>query len=236
MKKTMLSMVCAVAAGAAFAAANDLLISFSTPGPDKYADGSTVLDGERYALCWSTNFSQFAIKADGTAVGGKVVVSAPVAKGGRCPSVVYEVDAEYAKQFSGGEWSVYLLDTRTFAKDGVALGSRVNTVGYVGGASLGQGTVANIAAGAAASTAALASGVEVPTPEITGIRVFEGNVYVTVTGTVPYLAYGLASGATPDDVSADVGAAAPGKVDADEEVTLIAPAKEGGAFFKAGRR
>ena len=67
MKKLSISMIAVAMSLAAFAAANDALIKFSSKGPDKYADGATVLDGEYYALCWSKDFSQFAINADGTA-------------------------------------------------------------------------------------------------------------------------------------------------------------------------
>ena len=145
--KKLMTVGCALAlAGAALAAANDVLITFSTPGPDTYADGTTVLDGERYALCWSKDFSQFAIKADGTAEGGAVVLKAPIAKGGRCPMTVFEIDADYAaRNFAGGEWAVYLLDTRTFASNGAAslagVAGTVNTAGQVGTVTVGSGTV-----------------------------------------------------------------------------------------------
>ena len=80
--------LCLVLGGAAFGAANDARISFSTKGPDTYADGTTVLDGECYALCWSKDFANFAIKADGTAevgaesVDGEVILVAPAKDGG----------------------------------------------------------------------------------------------------------------------------------------------------------
>ncbi|MBQ8125761.1 MAG: hypothetical protein IJ173_07735, partial [Kiritimatiellae bacterium] len=64
----LLTAACALALSlAAFAAQNDALVTFSTKGPDCYADGTTVLDGECYALCWSKDFANFAIRADGTA-------------------------------------------------------------------------------------------------------------------------------------------------------------------------
>jgi len=234
--KKLMTFGCAVAlAGAALAAANDVLITFSTPGPDTYADGTAVLDGERYALCWSKDFSQFAIKADGTAEGGTVVLKAPVAKGGRCPTTVFEVDADYAKNFTGGEWAVYLLDTRKFAADGTAslagAAGTVNTAGQVGTVSIGSGTVASLT-GAAATASDLPAGVELPKPEITGIKVEAGYVYVTVKGA-PYLGYGLVSGDTPDALTEapEAERAATGA----EEITIVTPAKAGGAFFKVTR-
>ena len=228
MKKLMTLGIAAIAAGAVFAAANDVVVTFSTPGPDTYADGTTVVDGEKYALCWSQDFSQFAIKSDGTAEGGVVVLKAPVAKGGRCPTVVFEVDAAYAAaNFDGGEWAVYLLDTRDFGN------GAVNTSGCVGKASVGTGTLGSLS-GVAAATSEVAGGIDVPQPKVTGIKVVDGFVYVTVQGTVPFLAYGLTEGATPDAITSPVEGSKAGS--ADKEIVLVTPAKEGGAFFKVGRK
>ena len=52
MKKTI-AVLFAIASAAVFAGMNDVLVSFNslyTPDTDKYADGTTVLDGEWYAL------------------------------------------------------------------------------------------------------------------------------------------------------------------------------------------
>ena len=238
MKKLVTLGIAALAAGATFAAANDLLITFSTPGPDKYADGTTVLDGERYALCWSEDFSQFKINPDGTAEGGKVVLKARVAKGGRCPTTVFEVDA--AKVPTGGEWAVYLLDTRTFAADGTAsipaslAVAKVNTSGLAGASvTVGSGTLESIAGVAGAKTDVLAD-TDVAAPQITGIRVADGYVYVTVKGA-PYLGYGLVEGATPDTVTDDV-AGAKASATGEEEVTIVTDVKDGGAFFKVNQK
>jgi hypothetical protein len=231
MKKLITLGFAAVAAGMTFAAANDLLITFSTPGPDTYADGTTVLDGERYALCWSQDFSKFSIKADGTAEGGEIILKAPVAKDGRCPTTVFEIDAAYAaaKNFASGSWSVFLLDTRNFGKNAV------NTVGQVGGSvTVGSGTVATLT-GTKAATSALAVGADDPQPEITGIRIVDGNVYVTIK-CAPYLAYGLVEGATPDAVTDTVKEAYRDEAATTvEEITIVTPAKEGGAFLKVKR-
>ena len=53
MKRLTMMLGVAGLAVASFAAVDDTLISFSTPGPDKYADGTDVLAGECYALVWS---------------------------------------------------------------------------------------------------------------------------------------------------------------------------------------
>ena len=252
MKTIKISVMLAAAAiaGAALAAQNDALVSFSTKGPDKYADGATVIDGECYALVWTAPGSAgLTVAADGTATGGEIVLVAPVAKGGKCPKVVFEVDAgDMAKKYRGGSWSVLLLDTRRWGADGVArpaglvsgrLGI-VNATGAVSGGSVGvaaasSSSVSAISAAVASASTAVPEGA--PRPTITGIRVEGANVFVTVKGTVPYLQYGLTAGDEPGAVTDSVsevpqtGAAAP-----DEEIVLVAPAKAGGAFFKVGRK
>lgn len=70
-------------------------------------------------------------------------------------------------------------------------------------------------------------------PQITGIRIYEGNVYVTVKGA-PYLAYGLAAGDTPAKVDAAVEDAT-ADATGEEEITIVTPVKEGGQFFRALR-
>ena len=244
-------MVAAAVAGAAFAAQNDALVSFSTPGVDTYADGSPVLDGECYALVWTaTGSTGFSLAADGTASGGEIVLVAPVAKGGRCPKVIFEVDAsDIETKYRGGSWGVYLLDTRRWGSDGAAkpagtVGGKVRLVNAAGAVS---GAAVNVASGslssAVGSTGAVASSAtavpaaaEAKKPVITGIRVDGANMYVTVKGTVPYLQYGLSSGATPDAVAEGVGSPRTGAVADDEEIVLVAPAKKGSAFFKVGRK
>lgn len=251
MKKTMTVFAAAALCGAAFGAANDALVSFSTKGPDAYADGSTVLDGECYALVWMSNGADgFAVAADGSAEGGEIVLAAPIAKGGRCPDVLFEVDAgDMETKYKGGSWGVYLLDTRRWGSDGSVRPagtvngkvSLVNAAGAVPGAAVRVASGVSTALGAvtgavAASATAVPAAAEAKKPVITGIRVDGANVYVTVKGTVPYLQYGLSSGATPDAVAEGVGSPRTGAVADDEEIVLVAPAKKGSAFFKVGRK
>ena len=246
MKKSTVFGMAAAFACAAFAAQNDALVSFSTPGPDAYADGTTVRDGECYALVWTPDGSTFALSADGTASGGEMVLVAPVAKGGRCPSIVFQVPAEKAER-AGGSWGVYLLDTRRWGSDGVAVPAGVgadgrlrlvNAAGAVAGSkvSVGAGSVSALAAsGASVASSATAVPADAPSPEISAIRVVGGNVYVTVRNTVPYLQYDLSSGAEPCAVTERANAPRGGAAAGDGEITLVAPAKGGAAFFKVGR-
>ena len=251
MKKTAIIFTVAALCGAAFAAQNDALVSFSTKGPDAYADGTTVLDGECYALVWLQNgASGLTVAADGSATGGEIVLAAPIAKGGRCPSVVFEVDArDMATKYKDGSWGVYLLDTRRWGADGKAKPAGtangkvvlVNAAGAVTSAAVrvvaGKSETVGGVTGAAVASTATSVPAEAPAPEITGIRVDGANVYVTVRGTVPYLQYGLASGDTPDAVTEKAeGSPRTGAAAADDEIILVAPAKKGGAFFRVNRK
>jgi hypothetical protein len=75
---------------------------------------------------------------------------------------------------------------------------------------------------------------EVAKPEITGIRVVGGYVYITVKGA-PYLGYGLTSGDAPDSVVSDV-EGAKASATGEEEITIITGAKNGGEFFKVRQK
>ena len=248
MKKSFLVFAAAALAGVAFGAANDAMIEFSTKGPDTYADGSPVLDGECYALVWMKNGAEgLTIAADGSTEGGEIVLAASLAKDKCCPTVYFEVNADDLEtKYVGGSWGVYLLDTRRWGADGSVKPAGtvngkvrlVNAAGKVPGSvkvsSSGSSTLANVTAAAVASGAtAVPEGA--PKPEITGFRVEGANVFVTVRGTVPYLQYGISTGATPDSVVDGIGDKQTGAAAVSDEIILVAPAKAGGAFFRVDR-
>ena len=258
MKKLLIAMVACVAGASAFAAVNDVVLTFSSQGPDKYADGSSVLDGECYALVWqpATATGALAIAADGQVVDekqGEIVVTAAVAKDGRCPTVAFELDAAFASAREGGTWSLYLLDTRTVAADGkislagVANGraKAVNAAGPVAGATV-KATEKSETLGAAApqslaatdvATAAAASALpaDAPQPKVKDIRVEGGLVYVTVSDTAPYLQYNLSAGTDPANLDEAKAAQNPVNGKAGEDIILVTPAKSSGAFFRVDR-
>ena len=253
MNKIALFGIAASAALALGAAQNDLLISFSTKGPDTYADGSTVIDRECYALVWTPkNVESATISADGSASdGAKIVLVAPIARNGRCPKVVYRVDAKRVEtEFANGRWSVYLLDTRRYSYDDdgnpvVTLAGLksdgavrlVNATSRVGDATLSAGAGANVSLASAVATAASVGTslpADAPRPTVSAIEVRGGNVYVTVENAAPYLAYDLATGDTPEALTERVDNPRTGEDDG--TVVLVAPAKEGGAFFRVDRK
>ena len=258
MKKLLIAMVACVAGAAAFAEVNDVVLTFSSKGPDKYADGSVVRDGECYALVWQPAGATgaLAIAADGSVVDstqGEIVLTAPVAKNGRCPTIAFQIAASYASAREGGMWALYLLDTRTFAADGtVSLAGTangrakaVNAASAVAGATV-QATAATSTLGAAAPQTLAASGAataatvsaipaDAPQPTVKDIRVDGGYVYVTVADTAPYLQYNLTAGTDPANLNEAKAAENPVNGKSGEDIILVTPAKAGGAFFRVGR-
>lgn len=229
MKKALMILF-ACACSAVFAGANNILVTFSTPGPDKYADGSTVLDGECYALVWTA--------ADGTETN---VLVAPIAKDGRCPPVLFQLDESKAGLYVNGAWSVRLLDTRDFAKDesgktlaGVdesGAAKLVNTTATVADAFTAAGGAFNSASSetAVAAEAHDLSGVQ--KPQVKSITVVGANVFVTVGGMVPFLSYAAATGDAAGSLEVPEGAEKlSGKVSGD--VTFVLPKKADGELIK----
>ena len=128
MKKIVFAMMVA-AATAAFADGDDnVAVVVKTNGPDKYQDGSVVLDGECYALVWSADGIFDGFTADGVPVdkNDRIVNVGAVAKDGRCRAA-FELKKSLADALQDGVYAVYLLDTR------VNEGGMVVPRGLVGG-------------------------------------------------------------------------------------------------------
>jgi len=224
--KRLVSLFGLLFSGIVFAGMEDTVLRFSSPGPDRYADGSAVVDGECYALVWSPQGQAFAgFNADGTAVSAtdRVVLAAPLAKDGKCSDAIFQVPAAEYQELKGGEWAVCLVDTRniygvpTGAQDGKPL--RVNRWGLVQSgvkveeASKMTATKKMLAASETRSSASASSGVRasvlsavpdsVKPPQITAIEVSDGEVWLAVTDTVPYLSYTIISGSEPGALKTD---------------------------------
>lgn len=250
MKKLMTMIGVAGLAFAATAAIDDALLAFSTVGPDRYADGTTVLDGECYALVWTKNGATFGgIAADGTAVAetDEIVLLAPVAKGGRCPNVLFQIDAARADRLADGTYGVYLLDTRVVAKDGTTKPagakdgklSLVNGYGLVTDATkVGQATGGVTAArekatkGGQVVAAGAAAPKNVPQPKITAIKIEGDYVKLTVQNLPGYMRVSSGAGVSADDTQG----AAQATDGLTDEVILYAPKATGASgFFKVIR-
>ena len=253
--KKLLAGIVAMVGVAAFADAANTLVYFYSEGPDTYADGTTVLDGERYALVWSQD-GEF----DGFTVTGEAVNQDPTkekvfgivsrARGGRCPMTVFQIDSKEAP--TEGVYAVYLLDTRTAAdltklsktvngKPEVIRATSTTVASYAtrkaafGSAPQNEGAKTSAGAGVATAIAPGASAA----PVVTGIKVEGAYVYITVKNTSPFLTYdvvgaedvGDVDGAPKrDDVKQQAGAPNP-----DEEITFVVPKENSGKFFKVRR-
>lgn len=245
MKKTLIAIMAALTMSS-FAAQNDLLITFSSVGPDKYADGSVVLDGECYALVWTKTGQVFeGIAADGVAVGdnSKVVLVAPVAKGGHCPTIVFEVNAEMADSLADGTFGIYLLDTRL--ANGKIGGVKsngepvaVNGYGAVGSA-VSKSASAEPVSAEGAGTATVSAKSQDPAsalqPVITAVKIVGGNVYLSVSGTLPCMQYNVSSGASPSAI-VEKNVSAPQNGNSEEEIIFVTPATGTSRFFKINRQ
>ena len=235
MKKLIWMAVAAVAMCAALHAGQDnLLMKFSTPGPDTYADGKTqVADGEFYALVWVKKGAAFA----GFLADGKVVD----AENGHCPETVVEIDRVLADAYAGsGSFELHVLDTRDAeGKPKGKTSDGVNGSGEAAKFSVAANTAGDIQT-VTAKTAALAATASelpasIPQPRITSIKVANGVVTLKVQGTSKLLRYGVNSGDTPSDLAPmplDAGVA-----DGDDfgEIEISVPAEKGGRFFSIGR-
>ena len=109
-----LALALTLAAATTATAGVDMFVTFHTKGPDKYADGTGVLERERYALVWSADGVFDGITATGAPVDpdDRVVIVAGVAHEGHCPHVLYQLPAATAEKLAGGVYDVILLDTR----------------------------------------------------------------------------------------------------------------------------
>ena len=194
-----------LSAATAFSDAANTVILFSTPGPDKYQDNSTVQDGEYYALVWTAGEDFAGFTADGQAANSaqKVIYTASLAKNGRCPLTAFQIDSKEAP--NGGVYSVYLLDTRattdssslvitgtslaktyTSSADSTANVKTVDTDNTVAS----DGT----ASGLKSAAANIVDTTGLITPQITGIKVVDGEVKITVANVYPGVAYEVKGG------------------------------------------
>jgi hypothetical protein len=233
-------LCCAVFA----ASTDDACISFSTTGPDRYADGSVVLDGECYALVWSRDGVFEGFTADGKCIDAedRTVLVAPVAKGGRCPPVLFQVSEATATALSGGKYSVYLLDTRV-TSDGVSKprGTSDGRPALVNG--YGEATASLKVSGFAAKSSAAekesstagqvasvlaAAPADCAQPKIKGMRVDGDNVYLTVENLKGFM---RVQGGRDVSASDSTGAATE-TTGSDEDIVLVTPKTGDSGFFR----
>lgn len=197
--KFCFTLATAVFAAGAFADAANVLISFSTTA-DTYADGSPVKDGEWYALCWSPRetFAGLDLNYNTLKSDEKLLILAPLAEGGRCPYVIFQVDSKEAP--TGGNYFVYLLDTRDVTGTTVASATKDESGrcvpdGIVNGSAEAQSFTASASIGSSiASTSSTSASIvagdwAAVQPKITAFEVKDAKVKITVAGMMSGLTY-----------------------------------------------
>ena len=239
-----------LSAGLAFAdGPDDALVTFATRGPDRYADGTPVMDGECYALVWSADGVFEGLAANGAPVDSndRVVLVAPVAENGRCPEVLFQIPASLAKQLAGGVYSVMLLDTRVAKANGQAaprgtVAGRLATLNGYGavteglklaaGASgqLSSGANAEVSDGQVAATGAAAPA-GVAQPRIKHIRIDGDNVFLTVENLPGFM---RVQGGTTVAANDSTGAAVETN-GGSNDVILVTPRTGNSGFFRVIR-
>ena len=246
MKKTALLFAAAAMSAGVFAGLPSYVM-FSSTGPDKYADGTPVLDGEVYALVWTKTGTTFAgFNADGTVVdaeNSKLVSAAPIATDSHCPPVMYMLTGANSDLDATGSFSVYLLDTRVKSAAATTVGGENvegKTVVTAINATTAVATAVKGGASASATEAPAAGAVvsavpaDAPNPRITAVEVVGGQVIVKVADTVPYLQYGISAGKTPSKL--DQTDLVDGVNGTDGVLTLIVDDPAENRFFKVIRK
>ena len=218
MKKTIFALF-AIASVSAFAGAGDLLVTFSTPGWDTYADGMPVCSNETYGLFYT----------DSAGVQNPTpVLTYRTKAAGRCTPVMFVIDESKAGNYRDGTLEVYLLDTRT--NDGTSMGA---PKGIVDGEPIVKSKTAS-------ATVSVTSGemfnggdssdavaFDIPQPVITGIE-FDGDyVQLGVKGLVPCVGYKLQSGTDTTNITTPKG-----DIEFKSETTISVLKTSSGQFFK----
>lgn len=251
--KKMIFGLALLAGACAFAGIDNVVVTFSTKGPDKYADGEKVVDGEVYALVWVANDAEngFAgLDANGDLLDkdhNKILLKAPVAKDFHCPNIQFEIDADYYQSagLKNGQLFVYLMDTRRFQMDDngivkdadehpivASVGDTSKLVNGYGAATdaiiCDQFAAANLSKSAEA-------GVTAAVPEkgkqlkIKDIKLVEGNVWIYVSGSLQSMRYGVKMGKMPNELNKKNVKELYGS--GNDDLIIITPQKEDSAFF-----
>ena len=212
MKKLLFAMV-AAAFGAAFGAANDLLVTLSAKETLAYNNGEKV-NNEIVALVWTPKGATFGgFLADGSLKDAdSKVLARVVVKNGLLTTTTFQIEAELAERmkFAEGAFALYLLDTRDAAgmtavdNGATELAQATIPVNYTAKILEGSvdgaegGSVATIASDGDSSGTIVAEGqTELPvditelTPIIKSVKVEDGKFKVTIEKAVPYMKYDL---------------------------------------------
>lgn len=260
------SKVCCMLAAAsfavgAFADASNVLVSFWSTN-DTYADGTKVLPGEWYALCWSPNNEFGGITYDfKPAVEGDIIFDmmprAKMYSDGNvgCKFTVFQADSSLLT--SGGNFFVYLLDTRDAEGKTVASetknadGVRIPDTSLNGAAVSGSFTASAFNGKKAQSRNAVASNVasdkigawdssalpaDFKNPRIVDFKVVDNaTVRISVADMLPGVKYNVKMGASPSDMTS-YRLQAPKTADVEGETVPFDVSSEDARFFQIIRQ
>jgi len=254
-------LAAATFAAGAFADAANVLVSFWSTD-DYYADGSRVLPGEWYALCWSPNAEFGGITCDfEPAREGDIIFDvmprAKVYPDGNvgCKFTVFQASASKVK--AGGNYFVYLLDTRDATGKSVAKDTKVNSVGLcvpnvrLSGCSVSGSFTADVADNAstnkgvasdvAASDIGKWSESAVPAailkqPRIVDFTLVEGaKVNISVADMIPGMKYNICMGNNPSELTT-YRLQAPKISLSEDEIVPFTVSSENAKFFQVVRQ
>ncbi len=253
MRKNLVALV--VAALSLVAVADKVTLKFATKGPDRYADGAVVLEGEYYALVWVKDGVTFkGFNADGTLAGhdaaeARILTFRTSGRDtpGRLGPNNYQLDTSEAERLNGGTVKLFVLDTRLASKRELAgataagLADSVNFPRAVNG--YGEATsvaFSMMGASAAASSITFAATVSqipqgVKKPVIKSIVVKGGFAYLTVAETDPCLQYTVAAGDSPATMAQAKAAENPQNGDRARELLFVVPVDDARRFFQVNR-
>lgn len=201
--KKLVSMVMGLAAAAAFAITMPevQVLTFSVTGAETYADGSTLADGECYALVWAKDGEFDGIKADGTAKGAneEVLYIGTIAKDS---TVSFQIKDGFK---SGGAFDIWILDTRVLENGEVKSVGKSGDKVTVTHAAKATATPVAVAGSQAAPTAApVANGTvvtgatvdlsNIPQLRFTSIKLDGDYVVMEAQDTVPGVNYATVAG------------------------------------------
>ena len=186
------------------------LMEFYTSGPDTYADGTPVVEGETYLFVYVPAGATFGIDTQGALQGGAVKLGQAAAwkdEAGnvRCP---YRVLNYSTKEYpAGGSFQIVLLDTRVNTTtlggfiDSYTLGDAVTApeMGIQKAlASKTPGAANTMNAGSTVGSVKSLLDAATDTPVITAVEATGGAATVTIDNTRDFGQYTVMESATPD--------------------------------------
>lgn len=220
-----------------------LTVAFSTRGTDRYADGTPVRDGEKYAVVYAKTKVEFkGLLTSGQLVdptNNVLVYCEGVAKDGHCPFT--EISLQDRQVKTSGTLYVVLLDTR--APDGTVGGKNIvlgygiagNAKTYASGKITPDSEIVsgNRLDGSTQINAPAQPPADIPPPVITSIQVVNGVATITFRNSRSDVYYTLARKNHAQDWTRNsFNSYRKGGLKLQEEITISSPADGNSQLLK----